>query len=72
MASSIDRQVPVARHITDLPLSGFADTWVQSLVQAQQAHWAALATWQDSFASLNTAAWDAWAAHFAGGVPIDA
>lgn len=72
MATSIDRRAPLAQHAPDLLLPGFTDAWTQSLAQALQLQWETIAAWQRSVASLNTAMWDTWAAHFAGGVPIDA
>ncbi len=72
MTHRTDPSTPAMQQPPGLPAPVFANAWLQAMAEAQRVQWQALAAWQGAAASLNTSVWDAWAAHFAGGVPIDA
>jgi hypothetical protein len=72
MTDRTDRRTFLTQQMPVFPASVFTAAWLQSLTEAQRVQWQALAAWQGAATSLNTSVWEAWAAHFAGGVPIDA
>jgi hypothetical protein len=72
MTDRTDRSTFLTQQMPDFPATMFTAAWLQSLADAQRVQWQALAAWQNAATSLNTSVWEAWAAHFAGGVPIDA
>lgn len=49
-----------------------SNAFVQTLVDSQRVPLQMMFAWQRSVAEAQQAVWDGWAAHFAGGVPIDA
>jgi hypothetical protein len=63
----LHRSTPPADDSTGSTFAPLADL----LFAAQRELWEACFTWQQSLVTLNQDLWEQWAAHFAGGVPID-